>query len=552
MLPPAQKFLWCAIVVAALGGWAFGRRLAPTIPASPPILGSQAEPVEVEQARPNRAESPDVGALIETRLSAAGKTLSQTEMTVALYDIARSLEPAEFSNAVSALAASPRRSFAGLLAGYWAEVDLPAAREWFEKLAPQAQNQSAYELFGAWSAIEPREALAWIEQLEPERREEIFYLVRSSLTERLGPLEPERTLALIGEADRSASATRDSTGRMRGSGIAALFGALAEKSPAEAAARALAMPGGSGRTEAAAGVAKAWASTDPQSARAWAEQLQDAALAAYVIPACAEGLAKRDPAKAAEWIGSLPASVANQNAMRSVMAQWSATDPERALAWLNSIPQDAAEPYVDTALSEIGRRNADRALQLVLERRAAGLPNGIFLEQIGYRLVEQKGPAEALRAATTAFHSPEDIGAENLVRGIISAATSADLRKAADWATQLASGPVRRTALATVSERMMQKDAPGAIRWTAALPRDEESDNARHQLVHSVFTQYPDGSLELYAGMTDSSEAKRCLHSSVAAWVRNQPDRALPWLEKTTAISGADKVRLRQTSSGNQ
>jgi hypothetical protein len=478
---------------------------------------------------------------VDQLLEISANTKSATEITVAAFGLAETLQPDEFASAIATLAS---KSTAGtMIAGYWAEVDLAAALQWLNGLPPDAKEKFAPSILDTWSASDPRGVLGWVEQLPEDARSRILRTVAQRLANYAGPLEPERVLALL--APLVTLQTVTSEGTTVETGVSPLFEALARKAPTDAAARALALPSGAMRTEAARSVAREWAKSDPQSARQWAESINDAALAAQVVPACAVGLASKDPAAAAEWVGSLPATVANLNATRQVMRAWGGSDAPAALAWIDTMPKSDAEGYAGEIIAELARRDVSTAMQLVLQRAASERPIGEPWT-LGWEYARIKGASDSLQMAAQLRALNPDWNVRQICSSLVQQAAMQDRQMALKWAMEQPAGD-RAFALSAVAAGFASDDPRTAARWASALPRDDVSDAARKRIAYDIRHSEPALSLQLTSQMTESEERRDLMSQTVRLWLYRRRDEATAWLESSPLFSAEEKARLLVT-----
>jgi hypothetical protein len=482
------------------------------------------------------------------------KSLSSTERSVAIFAFAETLRMDEFKAAIATTGTSAGLSGAGpALFGYWMERDLPKALEWYGSLDSAEQSKFSNTLLQTWSIMDPRAALNWLENQPEAARLSLARTGQYVLAQSVGPLEPDRVLALLttvqgdsGMIGRISDGSNFQTGGNQ-SGVVIFFSALAAKAPADAAARAMRLPSGTNRTSAALSVAKAWAAQDPVAAKAWAEKIDDAALAAQVIPACAIGLAEKNPKQAAEWLAEMAATLPNREGMKEVMSVWGRKDIEGALAWLDNLPEDSgARELTGAAFKSLAEKDPERMMKFAKQRLDAGKPLDGYTPHFSlFTYAHSKGFKEALRIAETDFQHPDSWASMEIYCSLVNGAAQDNPTETAAWALQQPSGDRRREALELSARFLVGRDEEAAFRWIEALPKDKDSDEARLEGARRFFDKQPDKAGALFAQMTDRETADQELKGKVYwALVGNQPGIS-EWLDKTTALNPAQKAEIR-------
>jgi hypothetical protein len=485
-------------------------------------------------------------------------------MMMAAYSLAETLSNSEFGPAIAALVRDGRgfsRSAANSLAGYWAERDLTAAREWFMGLPAEQKLSFAGSIGEVWGALQPRELLSWLESLPDGQREKIVDELPRTISRRIGPIEPDRALRLLGSVGGSSNFNASMFGWSSSqlfdapSGVSRIFSVLAEKSPADAAARALQMPSGGQRSEAAVAVAAEWAKHDPAAARAWAEQIDDAQLATRVQAACAVGLASKDPKAAAEWLAGMPASTQYRQAMDRVVHLWADRDVEAALRWIEQVPDEATRAtMLGPALEALSLTNPKRAMELAMSHMPKEGMNAASwqIASVAWQFGEQNGAEEARRMFEQVQSSAGNADPSGLAQILVGSAMMNDAEGTARWALALPPGTGREQAIMAVALHRFMQGGEDAIQWTANLPRTSDSDGARMSVGGMLFSKDADRAAEMLSGVTDKESAHQVLVSLANEWVSREPAKAVPWIEKNAAFSEDEKAQARGAARTNK
>jgi hypothetical protein len=548
-------------------GWFASRAVHASFATKPAEL---AQKVNTGTPRPERApeSAPRNTSSLTERVDRANQQLanvgSGTETAMAAFALAETLQSDEFPAAIATVASSANlRGSQSSLFGYWVERDLEKALAWYESLDSTKKSTFSTSLLDTWSAMDPSAALAWLEKQPEAARKSMLRTGQYNLARRVGPIEPDRVLALlmpvagdsgmIGRTPEYGVYSSPIGGNQ--SGVYIFFSALAEKAPENAAARALKFPSGTHRTSAAIAVAKAWADQNPAAAKMWAEKIDDAALSAQVIPACAMGLAEKDPKQAAEWLGTMPGTRPNREAMKEILDTWGQKDMGAALSWLDSLPPESgAEELTGAVFKTLNRQDPVKALDVMKRRLDEGKPLGDdFTGWIGIAYVDAKGPKEALRFAESSLQHPESLESERAFRSLVYAAATQIPKETAEWALQQAGGSRRSAALTSAGESLVKENEEGGYRWINSLPRDADSDEARIAVADQFFRKDPEKGASLLTAVTNQETAQEKLFNC-AYWglVGNKAQEVEEWLERTNALSAEKKAEVRRAVANHK
>jgi hypothetical protein len=552
-------FLTVASFACLLIGWFASRAVHASFATAPVTVSQKAStgtpaPVSTPEAVPRSTSSlTERVDQINQRLTGVG---SGTETALAAFALAETLQSDEYPAAIATVASSTNlRGSQALLFGYWVERDLEKALAWYESLDPARKSTFSSSLLDTWSAMDPGAALTWLEKQPEAARKSMLRTSQQNLARRVGPIEPDRVLALLmpiagdsGMIDRTPeSGVYSSPMGGNQSGVYIFFSALAEKAPENAAARALQFPSGTHRTSAAIAVAKAWANSNPTAAKKWAEKIDDAALSAQVVPACAMGLAEKDPRQAAEWLGAMPATLPNREAMKEILDTWGQKDTGGALAWLDSLPPDSgAEELTAAVFKTLNRQDPVKALDVIKQRLDEGKPLGEdFAGWVGIAYVDAKGPREALRFAESSLQHPNSWASECAFRSLVHAAATQIPKEAAEWALQQPSSSRRSAALDAAGESLVRENEENGYHWINSLPRDVNSDEARISIADQFFRKDPKKGESLLVAVTDKKTAEEKLFNC-AYWglMGGKSPDVEQWLEQTNALSAEKKAEV--------
>ena len=134
---------------------------------------------------------------------------------------------------------------AQLLVGYWAERDLPAARDWLLTVKREKRTTLAWGVFGTWSTIDPEGMINWCANQPKELQDELAFAVPRWLQEAAGRSDPERALQVAEKAYPAQPEKWDEE----------IFSQWASTDPVTAGKRALSLPAGGRPSSAIAAIA---------------------------------------------------------------------------------------------------------------------------------------------------------------------------------------------------------------------------------------------------------------------------------------------------------
>ena len=228
--------LACTALLTA-AGWFTGRALSSSVPEStrhplPPLATSSSSASRVSGSAIRSSAS--VQEIVDAVAKEIGHAPHGTEeIALRLFSRFRDLPTAEFASAIATVQSegfADRQQLSQLLAGYWAERDLEAARGWLSGLPEQQRRQYAVPIVATWERTDPRGLLAWFEAQSDRSRVELGNNLAPLIVAASARIDPERGLRLIDEAFAP-----ETHGELRRK----LFETSATRAPKDAAARSL-------------------------------------------------------------------------------------------------------------------------------------------------------------------------------------------------------------------------------------------------------------------------------------------------------------------------
>jgi hypothetical protein len=257
-----------------------------------------------------------------------------------LYGELKDLQNDQFLAAIANL--SVEKDFLGpdlasLLVGYWAERDLPAARDWVLGLGEHANISFIDSFFETWSRADVGGMFEWLENHAAELATET---VRSRTTYNAAKaawrVDPERGIRLVKLLNPE------------GGFLWNLYEQWAQHDPKAASARLLREPNEDIRNRAMSGLVSAWAPRDAASAKAWAETIPDPIVAAQMVTYVGSVIGWKDPRAGAEYLAQIPQSNATRDALKETIKSWADRDSQGALEWLAALENTSVADWIAT------------------------------------------------------------------------------------------------------------------------------------------------------------------------------------------------------------
>jgi hypothetical protein len=232
------------------------------------------------------------------------------------------------------------RGAAALLAGLWAERDLPAARAWLLAM-PEIPQDLASAVFDTWRRADANGLLDWAEGNAKTLRSArgltgARYVIAATAPGR----DPERTLRILTAIENTDSPFE---------GRAGFFAAWGDTAPEAAVARALKEPDEAARARFLSCALSRWALRDLAAAGTAVQQLPDPALADHLLGEIVIQTAHRDPRKAADFLVRLPQTDGVIETMATAMSRWEKNDPIAQRRWILEIDEASPAAYLFNA-----------------------------------------------------------------------------------------------------------------------------------------------------------------------------------------------------------
>ncbi len=242
-----------------------------------------------------------------------------------------------------------------------------------------------------------------------------------------------------------------------------------------------------------------FAENDPKGAAEWSLAHFSGIELNNLLIRIAEQWAREDGLAAASWFSALPATGERDAALETLLFRWSGEDPRAAIAWLEANPGDPGLDAILRYAAYAGWAKADPrgavAASLESSRRfddpaqfASTIANWATVDLTessawlldNVRDARERAPAVSEMAAIFAHQSPQAglawIGklpaAEQpaALNRLTAEWASSDPASAAQWLGSANPAGIDPESVAAVLHGFLAADAPGFLKWQAALP----------------------------------------------------------------------------------
>lgn len=247
-------------------------------------------------------------------------------------------------------------------------------------------------------------------------------------------------------------------------------------------------------------VLSAWATRDPESAIAWAKANHDTDDANPYMVGIIRGLSETDLTRATELLSELPFSGERGAALNAMIPHLLSKGADTAKAWATSLTDEALR---DGAIARI----ADS--QLTRDDPAGTV--AWLLENLGER---------SSRSVDEAFR---ELARVDMAAGI------------AAFESLPADNPAAKSrGLVGLISAQSREDPPAAVALLDKYP-EAVSDRAVQQFIWSSFDKDPQLAVTQISRITDGRDQRRMYERALGAWIRNDRENAVPWINANSA-----------------
>lgn len=339
-----HRELLIVLTIASIGaGWCMGRlvhhKRSGTVTASNDggSAGTTPVPSPKEVIR-STEQALDAHALFTRMKAEVGAEHLGVERAPMLFAELKDLPNDQFLSVIANLSAEKNwfgSDLARLLVGYWAERDLPAARQWVLGLGEKANINFVDSFFETWSRMDVAGMFDWLENHADELT---VKTVRSRTTYNAAKaawrLDPERGIRLVKLLDPKAGSLWN------------LYQQWAEHDPKAASARLLQEPDAKIREHAMSGLVSAWAPLDPTAAKTWAESIPDPVVSAKMVAYVGSVIGWNDPHAGAEYLVQIPQTNDTREALKGTIESWADRDSKAALEWVAEMENTSVGDWI--------------------------------------------------------------------------------------------------------------------------------------------------------------------------------------------------------------
>jgi hypothetical protein len=263
--------------------------------------------------------------------------------------------PALYKSVTDIKDAFRRRAFRAALYAEWAAIDPMGGIAFFSRQHPWSAGQILRE----WMRLDPERAIT--QMLAGDQR---------SMSMLLGAI---KEIALLAPARLTEVANRAPESLRGGSTEAADAFAIFARSDPDAARSAAESITGPLRGSALAGVSRAWAEKDPAGALAWAQGIEKGETRNAALSAVLVAWAKSDPFAALDHVHLLPSGPLNDNSDlgAEVLSEAARKDWDGTMKWLSDNPGKLREASLEGLASAVSQRvNVDPIATLLALQRS--------------------------------------------------------------------------------------------------------------------------------------------------------------------------------------
>ena len=452
-----------------------------------------------------------------------------------------------------------RRAFRAALIADWAERDPAAGLAYLLEKDPQTASQ----LMREWMRKDPNAAVTGILAAGPKAASALRGL-QSEIARQSPARLAEVANALAKSESRWDTSTRDA------------FAILAEKDPAAARSAAESVTGPL-RSEALAGVAKAWAEKDGAAALAWAEAMPPGEARDAALKGALTGWAKTDPVAALNKIDLVPpggdemayaSDVGAQVLREAAKKSWDAT-----MRWLAEHPGKLGHSSLNGLQETLSKRLVKDAGATLREIDAGGLPatlSQVFANSVlneGYQARDaiwawlDGQPATAFNKAirgslinAIAWKEPGVVlefldrlpdtkeNASIFERGAQSMLNGGSQMASLEGWLEKSPAKLRPYLLQAAFNYGSEQFATDPQRWLQRvdeLPEDRRL-NAMTSVARGWASADPEAALEWATALPKADQRQQVILSAVGSWAQADPQSAAAWADSLPAGESRD------------
>lgn len=398
----------------------------------------------------------------------------------------------------------------------WGRTDAASAIAYAQNLGDTDRRKNALlSILSGWALKDFDAAVQWAEQSAPgnlrrEARQRVILAMAES--------DPTRALDFV---------ERRGVGNESFAYASWIFPELTRRDPSQAAARALDLPAGRFRQNAARAVAERWAESDHEAALRWAEQLPRGQLQRQTVSSVMQKLARTNFDAAYAWLQKQPDGSARNRLLQEITFEAAGASPENALKLVDLVPSTSAQ---DGLLQTVARRWAQTDTQAAREWAEAQTDSSVRRAAISGLVagMTQDDP-EIAAAYVTRLSEGERAG---LVANVASNWASQNPAAAAQWAASLPDARSRTEAIGNVMSTWSREEPAQALKWfeAAAPTAGTERDTLVTRFTGSLANADPGLAVQLARTIQDPKLRNNSLQNVAMNWLREDPVAATAWI----------------------
>lgn len=425
----------------------------------------------------------------------------------------------------------------------WGERDpvtaLAAARQ---MPAGLDRNDALQCLISGVASRDPVAAVPLLTNLPPDD----YAQAAAEVIRRIAPLDPDAATALLNEvrelrppsdndngeaqtasegADTQADLANSHQRMMRSGCLSAIADARASRGVEQAIDWAQALAGLEDREAALRAVIERLVKDNPDKAAELVRSQADAKLRGALATALVSRWAWEEPQAASAWILQLTNGPMRKQALSDLEYSWSNKDPEAAANFLiTALPAGEERTALLSKLPRQWLFHGEAAEHLV--EWARSLPDGpdrdAFLGGVS-RGQSDESPEDAARTVLLISPGKEQTKAfDDLAMSWV----EKDAPGAAAWCAALPPGPARAEASASIIKFWCRNSPTAAGQWLASLPDDDTRAPAAGAYVSLVAQSHPDLAAQFVGSIRDEAKRNEQIEIIAREWSKTNPDAA--------------------------
>lgn len=295
------------------------------------------------------------------------------------------------------------------------------------------------------------------------------------------------------------------------------------------------------RGTALADLLAARAEKDPQGALTVALAEPNLVLRDVLIQGVLRGWARTAPADAAKWVYTLPDQAKRSAAMATVFASAAATQPEEAARIGRTMFHDdpgGATGYVGSLIEGLcANGKYELAVQLAGESGAVGPVTRSILTVQAYTAWATMEPKQAAQAAAALTDPAARTDAMNAV---VSGWGQADPAGLTEFVAQLPAGPEQVPLLGQALRQWATIDSAAALQWVASHDVGSGIDAGAAAIAGAGFLA-PNVSAAWAESIADPALRSQTMLSVLRNWAITDPEGAKRYFEKSTQLEPGER-----------